>query len=224
MNFIEKITDGLKLYEVLMLGLGSLMFLVMLAMLIIYAAQKRSLKQLMLFFIIPVVMLGWPSLQKIKIDGTGFEFDKTLAQYEEKPTEENKENVENLIAEIKDRNVKDPNVLKKVALAEFKIGKLNESLKTLDRLPVAEKQDSSVSKLITSIKISDALKNQLKIVQDTPADSSQIIKLNDLQFKAVALDIKNPKLDSTIQVADKKITDYQAVNPRVKLKRPVLNN
>ena len=90
MSFFEKITDGLKLYEVLMLGFGSVMFLVLLVLLVLFAVRKRSLKQLLLYFGIAVLMLGWPSVQKIKIDKTGVEVDKAAEQYAEKPTEENK--------------------------------------------------------------------------------------------------------------------------------------
>ncbi|GEM_PF-1206014 len=218
MSFFEQITDGLKLYEVLMLALGSLMFLVMLTLLIIFAAQRRSLKQLLYYFIIPVIMLGWSSLQKIKIDAKGIELDKTLAEYEKKSSEENKEKVEALIEDLKNRDVNDPAVVKKIARAEFMIGKPQESLKTIETLPDKEKKDSSVNNLKSSILISESLKNQLHIIQNT-ADSNQIRKLNEIQKEAINLEVKNVLLDSSIHAADMKITEFRRLNPKVDINK-----
>jgi hypothetical protein len=218
MSFFEKITDGLKLYEVLMLSFGSLLFLVMLVLLVLFAVLKRPLKQLLLYFGVAVLMLGWPSLQKIKIDDTGVDVEKTAEQYAEKPTEENKKKVADLIGELKDRDVKDPDIVKKIARAEFMIGKTQEALQTIETLPVKEKQDSSINQLRASIHLSDSLKAQLHVVQNNVADSNQIKKLNELHSHAVSLPIKNPELDSSIHVANQKITEYQIRNPRVKIR------
>ncbi len=218
MSFFEKITDGLKLYEVLMLGFGSLMFLVLLVLLVLFAVRKRSLKQLLLYFGIAVLMLGWPSVQKIKIDKTGVEVDKAAEQYAEKPTEENKKKVEDLIGELKERQVKNPDVVEKIARAQFMIGKTQESLQTIETLPVKKKQDSSINQLRVSIRAIDSLKAQLQVVQTNPADSNQIKKLNELHNRAVNLTIKNPELDSSMHVANQKITEYQRLNPRVRIR------
>ncbi len=217
MSFFEKITDGLKLYEVLMLGFGSLMFLLMLVLLVVFAVGKRPLKQLLLYFGIAVLMLGWPSLQKIKIDKTGVEVEKSAEQYAQQPTPENKKKVEDVIQELKDRDVKDPEVVKKIARAEFMIGRTQESLQTIETLPAQGRQDSSISRLRASIQLTDALKTQLHVVQNDGADSNEIKRLNELHSQAANLAIKNPQLDSSINVANQKITEYKRRNPRVRI-------
>ena len=217
MSFFEKITDGLKLYEVLMLGFGSLMFLLMLVLLVVFAVGKRSLKQLLVYFGIAVLMLGWPSLQKIKIDRTGVEVEKNAEQYAEQPTAENKKKVADLIEELKDRDVKDPEVVKKIAKAEFMIGRTQESLQTIETLPAQGRQDSSISRLKASIQLTDSLKTQLHVVQTGGADSNEIKKLNQLHSQAINLAIRNPQLDSSINVANQKITEYKRRNPRVRI-------
>ena len=218
MSFFENITDGLKLYEILMLGFGSLMFLVLLVLLVLFAVRKRSLKQLLLYFGIAVLMLGWPSVQKIKIDETGVEVDKAAEQYAKEPTPENKKKVEDLIGELKGRQVKNPDVVKKIAKAEFMISKTQESLQTIETLPGKKNQDSSIDQLRVSIRVIDSLNAQLRVVQSNPADSNQIKKLNELHNRAANLTIKNPGLDSSIHVANQKITEYQRLNPRVKIR------
>jgi len=217
MSFFEKITDGLKLYEVLMLCFGSLMFLVLLILLVVFALRKRPLKQLLLYFGIAVVTLGWPSIQKIKVDDTGVEVEKASQQYAEKPTEENKKKVADLVGELKERNVKNPDVVTKIAMAQFTIGKTQESLQTIETLPVKERQDNSIKQLVASIQLSDSLQAQLQVVQNNAADSNEIRKLNELHSHAVNLPIKNHHLDSSINAANQKIIEYQRHNPQVKI-------
>jgi hypothetical protein len=218
MSFFEKITDGLKLYEALMLCFGSLMFLVMLVLLVLFAVRKRPLKQLLVYFGVAVLMLGWPSLQKIKIDKTGVEVEKTAEQYAQEPTAENKKKVADLIEELKGRKVKDPDVVEKIARAEFMIGRTQESLQTIETLPAKERQDSSISRLRANVQLSDSLKTQLQVVQSGDADSSEIKKLNELHSRAINLAIKNPQLDSSIRVANQKIIDYKHRYPQVRIK------
>ena len=217
MSFFEKLTDGLKLYEVLMLGFGGLMFLVLLVLLVLLAVRQKPLRPLLLYFVIAVLVLGWPSVQKIKIDDTGVEINKATEQYAEKPTEENKKKVADLIGALKERDVKNPDVVKKIAMAEFAIGKTQESLQTIETLPVKERQDNSVKQLRASIQLSDSLQTQLRVVQNNAPDSSQIKKLNELHSRAVNLPIKSPQLDSNIHTANQEITEYKRRNPGVKM-------
>ena len=56
------------------------------------------------------------------------------------------------------------------------------------------------------------------VVQNGEADSSEIKKLNELHSHAIDLAIKNPQLDSSIHVANQKITEYKRRYPQVKMK------
>jgi hypothetical protein len=69
-----------------------------------------------------------------------------------------------------------------------------------------------------SIRAIDSLKAQLQVVQTNPADSNQIKKLNELHNRAVNLTIKNPERDSSMHVANQKITEYQRLNQRVRIR------
>lgn len=221
MSSLERITDGLKLYEVLMLGFGSLMFLVTLALLIVFVVQKRPLKQLLFYFIIPVIMLGWSSLQKIKIDGKGIELDKTIAEYQVDSTT-NKQHLEDLVNDIKSHDVKDPAVRKNIALAQFLLGKKDESIKTIESLPPEQKHDKTILDIQHSISISDALKNQIVTVQNNPTDSNALKKLNEINAQATSLEIKNTEVITNTKIADQKITEYQRINPRVDIRKTLV--
>src|SRR5687767_7661917 len=100
MNLFDKLTDGLRLYEVVLLLLGSIMFLALVIMLIIYSAQRRRLKPLFMFFAVPVLMIVWPSIQKIRIDGKGAEIEKQIAEVQKNPSEENKDKLSELLTDV----------------------------------------------------------------------------------------------------------------------------
>ncbi len=93
-------------YEIILLGLGVALFVVLLFLLIFSVVKKRPLKGLFVFFILPIVMIGFPGIQKIKFESNGAELDKTAAETRRNPTPENKKLLAAKIGEIE----KQPNL------------------------------------------------------------------------------------------------------------------
>jgi tetratricopeptide repeat protein len=217
MNFFEKLTDGLRLYEVIILVLSSLMFIALLVIMIIYVAQKRPLKPVLIFFSVPVLLLVWPSIQKIKIDGQGAEIEKQVAVVEKSPTNENIEKLKDLIDDVEDRDVKDPEVKKDVAKAHFVLGDVKKAEETLHTLPAKQAADPEVADIKKSITVFNQLQHQISEVKQNPADSNKIKALNAMQIEATKLDIKNPQVTSNIKVANEQIKNYKLVNPKFTL-------
>lgn len=216
MSFLGRITDGLKLYELLMLVFGSLILLVVLVLLIIYSMKNRSLTQLLYVFGFGIVMLGWPSIKMIQIGNIIVDLDK-VGEQGKKITAEKIVKVEKQLAYLKNREIKNPEAVEKIAKAEFMIGKPGEALQTISTLPADKKDDSSIINLASSIRIAEDLKQQLAIVQVNPADSNAVKKLNELRYDAAQLEIKNYQVDSNIKVADKKISEFKRINPGIKI-------
>lgn len=218
MSFFEKLTDGLRLYEVILLILGAIMFIALIVIMIVYASQRRTLKPLFMFFAIPVLMIVWPSIQKIKIDGEGAEIEKQVAAVEQNPTEENKEELQKTIEKLQNRNVKDPEVVKRVIKGYYLLGNNQAATQTMETLPKYEKADAMIKDVKTSIAITSKLEQQLTAVNQNPADSAKIKELNRLTLEATQLSIKNEQTKADILVADKKIETYKRTNPQVKLR------
>ncbi|HEX2630497.1 MAG TPA: tetratricopeptide repeat protein [Chitinophagaceae bacterium] len=219
MSFFERITDGLRLYEVVLLMMGSIMFLVLVIMLIIYASQRRTLKPLLIFFAVPVLMLVWPSIQKMKIDETGVEFDKAVAKMQQDPSEENKVEVKKILSTLESRNVKDPDVRTNVAVAQYLLGDAKAAEATIATLPPKAVMDPRIKDIKTSIAVNTQLKEQLEVVQQNPNDSTQVKELDRIQTKAEQLPIKNDSIKSTIRISENKIIEYKRINPRIDIRR-----
>ncbi len=75
---IVKALPGVSTPVVLLCLLGVVLFLVLLVVLIIFVVQRRELKVLLPFFLLPIVMIGWPTIQSIKF-GSDIEVTKTAA-------------------------------------------------------------------------------------------------------------------------------------------------
>jgi hypothetical protein len=84
------ITEGLQDYERVLLGLGVLLFVVLLFSLIFLVAKNRSIKPLFLFFALSIVMIAFPGIQKIRFEQGALEFDKAKEAWDKHPTPENK--------------------------------------------------------------------------------------------------------------------------------------
>jgi hypothetical protein len=68
--------DGLMLYEITLLILGVILFLILSVGLLYYIIKKEQLGKLLLFFFIPIVMIGYPSITQITISNDRIELSK----------------------------------------------------------------------------------------------------------------------------------------------------
>src|SRR5690554_3250486 len=148
----EKLTDGLSLSEVLMFILGGLLFLVLLFLIILFALRNKSLKPLLLFFIVPLIMLGWPSINKIKIDATGVDLVKSLKELEKAPDDTTLQAVvERNLAELESKQINSPETLTAIAEAQFALGQEDVALQTLEQIPEEAQANTGAARLRATI-------------------------------------------------------------------------
>jgi hypothetical protein len=100
------IKEGLHDYQLILIILGVILFMVLIFLLIYNTLKKRPLKSLFLFFILPILMIGYPAIQKIRFENGVVEVEKAAEKSRTHPTPENKKALEAKINELK----KQPNV------------------------------------------------------------------------------------------------------------------
>ena len=129
------IFEGLKSYEIVLLIMGVLLFLTLLSFLIYLILQKRDYKGLLPFFVIPIVMVGFPGIQKIKFDNGVIEVETLTATVEQDPTNvEAKNQLEVQLKAIGDRSVSKPSTLKIKEKAYMAVGDTPKAIIYRDRL------------------------------------------------------------------------------------------
>lgn len=71
--------DGLYGYEIIMVLMGIVLFLVLVLLMVVQMLKGKAVKGLLFFFGFPIIMIGYPGLQTIKINDMVLEI-KRLAE------------------------------------------------------------------------------------------------------------------------------------------------
>jgi len=145
---------GLYIGEVVLLLLGVIFFLVLLILLVFLVIRKRSFKPMIPLFLFPIVMIGFPSLKKIKYDNGVLEIEKETRYVKDNPKDTAAQKI--LIGKIKElesRAVLDPTAQMTLANANLSVGDtikarkaVNEALKINPRLVPAQEFSKRINK------------------------------------------------------------------------------
>ena len=129
-----QIPDGLYIYEFVLLVLGVILFIALLIMLIIFAAQKRSFKGLLPFFILPIVMIGFPGYQKFSYDNGVITIEKLQRKLAESPNDSQaRQELKDALVNIENKNISNPETLVKVSKGYATIGDSVAALTFIDK-------------------------------------------------------------------------------------------
>jgi hypothetical protein len=82
---MNELFDGLLLYEITLLVLGVILFLILSIGLLYYILKKEQIAKLLFFFFIPIVMIGYPSITQITISNDRIELSKLQDKVIEDP-------------------------------------------------------------------------------------------------------------------------------------------
>jgi hypothetical protein len=112
---IEKgfdLISGLNIVEEIMLILGVLFFVCLAVVLILKLVKNQPLPSLTTYFIISIVMMGWPTIQKISYDGKVTSIEKATRQVMNNPDDQAaREVIVRNISRIESRATTDPKAL-----------------------------------------------------------------------------------------------------------------
>jgi len=137
--------DGLHSYEVVLMVLGIVMFVMLAAVMLLYVYRERKLTALLPFFMLPVVMIGFPAFQKISFGKDVVSVEKALATVEDHPGDTKaREQLEESVKHVAQRPTTDSKVNLTLARAYKALGqrdraldRVNSALKVNPRLPEA---------------------------------------------------------------------------------------
>lgn len=125
-----QVFEGLYFYELILLMLGIILFITMLIILIVYAVKGRSFKGLLAFFILPIIMIGFPSYQKISFDNGVITAEKYAMQLNADPADSTLRNkLQETLNNIEDRPVTEPSTLLKISKAALSAGDTVKAVK-----------------------------------------------------------------------------------------------
>jgi hypothetical protein len=113
------IFDGLYGYEEVMMVMGIVIFAVLLLGLIIAFAKGKPYGGLLMFFALPIILVGWPGIQEVKISSSEVDIDTYSAQLQQDPTNQvARAKLSKAVDSIAGRPLSDPTALTNLAKAK----------------------------------------------------------------------------------------------------------
>jgi tetratricopeptide (TPR) repeat protein len=172
--------DGLYQYEIVMLLCGVLFFLVLLAAIIVYLVRGKALTGLLVAFVIPVVMIGFPGINTISLSKDKLELQTKIKEVQNAPNDQKaREELDKVTARIESRQISNPETLTDLAKAQFILDEqdkakinLDKALNTDPNLPAARDLEKKI-KLINDV---EKLTNEVTAKPTNEAVKTELTK------------------------------------------------
>jgi len=162
--------ENLYLYEKVLLFLGIFLFLILSGGLVYYIVKKQEIKKLFLFFILPIIMIAYPSIQEIIIQDGIVNIKKYKEQVQNNPnSEEAKQDLEKAILELEPRAESNEKIAQEVSEAYILLEKPDRAIDMSNEILRFENQSNN--KVFLEIK--EAAMLQKEIIEN-PKDSIRI--------------------------------------------------
>jgi tetratricopeptide (TPR) repeat protein len=192
---MEKILNQLSIGEFVLLCLGTILFFTLLIILIIMAVQKREFKVLLPFFLIPLAMIGWPTIKSMKVSPTGFELTNeniTKAQ----TNQEARSQLEQITKNLNGTNISNPDSIKLLAKANAVLGDTNIAIQQVERVLKIYPNDKEALHMRNIYATPDViLQKNIDKVKTNPTDPNAKAQLqSNLQQIETGTEAKKPNL------------------------------
>jgi hypothetical protein len=188
------IFDGLYGYEEVMMVMGIALFGVLLLGLIIAFVKAKPYGGLLLFFALPIILVGWPGIQEIKISGSEVDIDKYSAQLQQDPTNQTaRTSLSQAVSGIAARPWNDPAVLTKLATAQLMLADTQAAKANLSKALQSKSAPPEAVALQQRIQAEDQLPAQTQQVQQNPGDTAAKAQLQASLSEIAKVGVANPK-------------------------------
>jgi hypothetical protein len=211
---MEKLLNNLYLYEIVMLFLGVFLFVLLCAGLVYYIIKKDDIRKLLYFFIIPIVMIGYPSIQEIQIEKDKFALIKYTDRVLEDPDDKEAQRELQKVAQKLERRAKTTEDFKALSEANLVLGNTDRVIDLTSRaIDKQEKADENKDK-----EVSPAEKYDWPGSEKTTETKPQIESLRGIQevatFQKQLQD--NPSAIGDTARLQEEIKKVEWSNPRIK--------
>jgi hypothetical protein len=195
--------DGLHPYEVALALVGVLFFFVLLLLLVRQVWMQRPYGGLLMFFAFPVVMIGWPSIQKVQIGSDSFSLEKNVATLQENPKDATiRKKVEEQVKELAARPISNTAIVTTIARAQLELGDQAASEATLDKALAVAPNAPGLLEVKKQIQLHEQLKDLTAIVEKNPGNATAKSELQAAVHQVVAIPTANPEFVNSAAAAE----------------------
>src|SRR5215469_6306991 len=187
------LTDGLYGYEIVMLVLGIILFIVSLFGLIQGLRKGTNVTPLLAFFGLSIAMVGYPSVQSITLGKDELEIEKSTHELTQSPTNTGvRQSVQSTLSKIENRPIADPQKLTLVAAAQYALGQDSAAKQNLQKVLQTSPNLADAKALQQKIEFVDKVTNLTTQVESNPANGSAKQSLQSTLSEATKFQFANP--------------------------------
>ena len=223
--------DGLYMFEWVLMVLGVILFIVLVIAFLYQIMHKQSIGALLGFFVVPILMIGYPSIQSFKLADVEVNVQKTTDALHADPADAaTRQTLEQQVAQLRKRSFSDPVILTSLSKAEFALGNEQTAKDTLNKALQANPALPAATALKAKIASVDQLPELTSKVESNPTDQLARNQLNQAVAAATKEPIANPTALSKVAHAQtllgenasaaKNTAIVQKINPKLLMAAP----
>jgi len=132
---IQTLIAQLKLHELVLMFLGVLLFIALLIILVAKAIGNKNIKSLIAFFLLPILMIGYPSIKSFSFMELKVEIKDTARELAQNPADTTAmKKLNNLLLQVDyNRAAGDPDALVEIANAHSTLGNYDSALQFAEK-------------------------------------------------------------------------------------------
>lgn len=201
--------EGLYFYEVVLLILGVVLFVMLVIGFFYQLTHKRSIASLLPFFILPIAMIGYSSVKKIQIKDGLVAIDTTNQQLQENPTDPAlRHTLQQQVAKMAARPMSNPQSMVLIAKAQYSLGDEEASISNMRRALQADPKTPAALELQQKIDAIDTLKQLNSQVDADATNEAAKVKLANTLAQTSHLKLANPMAITQVARAQNFLGDH----------------
>ncbi len=184
-----RLFDGLYLYEVVLLVLGTILFLVMLIQLV----KQHNYKAALPLFVLAALMIGYPSIKSVEYSDGKLKVDKYLRTVEENPDDlQARAGLQDAVKTVADRPSRTADTALMIAKAQYALGQEGAAENSLAKASELNPSDPKVKDFREKVEMVKRIDRLNMAVQSNPQDQSLKTQLAEQVATVTREPISNP--------------------------------
>jgi tetratricopeptide (TPR) repeat protein len=185
--------DGLYAYEIVLLILGTVLFVAILIAFLRQVFTKQAYGGLLAFFVLPIIMIGFPAFQSFKIAGIEADLAARTQAVQQNPTNEQARAALQQDAEqLGSRPLADAQVNANLAAAQYALGNEDAAKLNLQKALQANPALPAAQDVKRKIELSDKLATLVPQVEAAPANEAAKQELSQTVAQLSTVRVANP--------------------------------
>ena len=194
--------DGMYSYEIILLFAGGLLFVVLLAAFLRQVFANRSYAAMLPFFLVSVLMIGFPAVSSVKVSNGVVEIDKKTHDLQEHPEDTAlRASLQSDVNNLSARPFKSPQIVATLAKAQFALGQEEQAKQNLDKALATDPNLKPAQELKTKIEVASKLSALTAAAEKAPENAQVKQDLQSAVSQASQYKFANPKAVETIKKA-----------------------